>query len=51
MGEKLDAKAIYVIDTPESVNTALLDLGGTYKNFVFPIQLSSVPNQARDIDL
>jgi predicted Zn-ribbon and HTH transcriptional regulator len=50
MGEKLDAKAIYVIDTPESVNTALLDLGGTYKNFVFPIQLSSVPNQARDID-
>lgn len=50
MGEKIDAKVVYTVDTAESVNSALLDLGDTHKSFVFPIQLSSVPNQISDVD-
>lgn len=50
IGKKIEDKETFILNTEESVNKALLELGHIHKNFVFPIQLSSVPNEARDVD-
>ncbi len=49
MGKKIQNKNVYTLNTDESVNTTLLELGDIHKNYVFPIQLSTVPNEIRDI--
>lgn len=48
--EKIENKSEYVLNTEESVNAALLELGHIHKSFVFPIQLSAIPNEVMDID-
>ncbi|MEN9582374.1 MAG: hypothetical protein RL641_328 [Candidatus Parcubacteria bacterium] len=49
IGEKIEEKKLFVLDTAESVNDALIELGHINKRFVFPVQLSAISNEIRDV--
>jgi hypothetical protein len=50
IGEKVDPKQIFNLDTSESINVALGDLSKMQKHPVYPVQLSTFPNNARDVE-
>jgi hypothetical protein len=49
MGEKVEEKKTIILSDEKSVSDALLELGNIHKSFVFPIQLCSIPNDAKDV--
>ncbi len=47
---KVQHTKIYSLDTSTSLSESLKELGNVHKNFVFPIQLASVPNSLVDVE-